>query len=81
MTQVALDCVPESQRKRMIWSSRVFMLIKIIVIFWAFIIESFLPLMFVTHETYRKNINNCIYMISNMKSIKDKPVVIQIYKV
>ena len=47
MTQVALDCVPESQRKRMIWSSRVFMLIKIIVIVWAFIIESFLPLMFV----------------------------------
>ena len=47
MTQVALDCVPESQRKRMIWTSRVFMLIKIIVIFWAFIIESFLPLMFV----------------------------------
>ena len=40
-----------------------------------------LPLMFVTHETYRKNIDNCIIKISNMKSIKDKPVVIQIYKV
>tara|TARA_Y100000590_G_scaffold469312_1_gene656098 strand:+ start:187 stop:1506 length:1320 start_codon:yes stop_codon:yes gene_type:complete len=43
--------------------------------------SNYLPLMFVTHETYRKNINNCIYMISNMESIKDKPVVIQIYKV
>ncbi len=47
MTPVALDCVPENQRHRMIWTSRIFMLIKILVIVWAFIIGSFLPIMFV----------------------------------
>ena len=40
-----------------------------------------LPLMFVTHETYLKNVNNCINKISKMKSVKDKPIVIQLYKV
>ena len=36
MTPVALDCVPEHQRKRMIWTSRIFMAIKsIVIILWA----------------------------------------------
>ena len=47
MTPVALDCVPENQRSKMIWSSRVFILIKLVFILWALSIESFLPLMFV----------------------------------
>jgi fatty acid desaturase len=47
MTPVALDCVPENQRSKMIWSSRIFMFIKILVIVWAVLIESFLPLMFI----------------------------------
>ena len=47
ITQVALDCVPENQRKRMILTSRIYMAIKILVIVWAFIIGSFLPIMFV----------------------------------
>ena len=47
MTPVALDCVPENQRSKMIWSSRVFILIKLVFIMWALSIESFLPLMFV----------------------------------
>ena len=47
MTPVALDCVPENQRSKMIWSSRIFILIKLVFIMWALSIESFLPLMFV----------------------------------
>ena len=40
-----------------------------------------LPIMFTTHETYLKNVNNCIKKIVKMQNVKDKPVVIQIYKV
>ena len=32
-SQVALDCVPENQRGKMIWISRIYMIIKIFVIF------------------------------------------------
>ena len=46
MTPVALDCVPENQRQRMIWTSRIFMGIKVLIILWSYIIGSFLPLMF-----------------------------------
>ena len=47
MTPVAIDCVPENERNKMIWTSRVFIGIKVLVIIWAFIIGSFLPIMFV----------------------------------
>ncbi len=47
MTKVALDCVPENQRSKMIWNSRIYMLIKILIIVWSFKIGSFLPCMFV----------------------------------
>ena len=47
MTPVALDCVPENQRWKMIWNSRFLMLVKILLVSWAFYINSFLPLMFV----------------------------------
>ena len=47
MTPVAKDCVPESQRWKMIWNCRMYMFIKIVLISWAIIIESFLPLMFI----------------------------------
>ena len=47
MTQVAKDCVPESEIPRMIMTSRIYMGIKISVVIWAFLIDSFLPIMFV----------------------------------
>ena len=47
MTPVALDCVPENQRWKMIWNSRFLILVKILLVSWAFYINSFLPLMFV----------------------------------
>ena len=47
MTKVALDCVPENQRYKMIWTSRIYMGIKLIFIVLAYLIGSFLPLMFI----------------------------------
>ena len=44
MTQVAKDCVPEYQRSRMIWTSRLFVLITLGTLYWAYSIGSFLPL-------------------------------------
>ena len=47
MTPIAKDCVPEDQRWKMIWNSRLYMAIKIGIIYWAFHIGSFLPCMFI----------------------------------
>ena len=47
MTPFAKDCVPEDQRWKMIWNSRLYMAIKIGIIYWAFHIGSFLPCMFI----------------------------------
>ena len=47
MTPVAKDCVPENHRWKMIWNSRLLMLVKIILIIWSFYLNSFLPLMFI----------------------------------
>lgn len=47
MTQVAIDCVPESERPRMIWTSRIWVVIILGTIFFAFLIGSFLPIMYV----------------------------------
>lgn len=47
MTPFAKDCVPEDQRWKMIWNSRLYMAIKIGFIYWAFHIGSFLPCMFI----------------------------------
>ena len=44
MTQVAKDCVPESQRPRMIWTSRLFVAIALGTFYWAYAIGSFLPI-------------------------------------
>ena len=44
MTQIAKDCVPESQRPRMIWTSRLFVAIALVTFFWAYTIGSFLPI-------------------------------------
>ena len=44
MTQVAKDCVPESQRPRMIWTSRLFVAIALVTFYWAYTIGSFLPI-------------------------------------
>ena len=46
MTPIAKDCVPESERWKMIWNCRFYMLLKIGIIYWAYSIGSFLPLMF-----------------------------------
>ena len=46
MTPVAKDCVPESERWKMIWNCRLYMAIKIGIIIWAYQIGSFLPCMF-----------------------------------
>mgnify|MGYP001159871739 FL=1 len=47
MTPLALDCVPEKNRKAMIWNSRFLMFTKIFLIIWSIYIHSFLPLMFI----------------------------------
>jgi len=47
MTPVALDCVPKDKRKKMILNSMFLMIVKIVLIVWAFNIKSFLPLMFI----------------------------------
>ena len=44
MTQIAKDCVPESQRPRMIWTSRLFVAIALGTFYWAYAIGSFLPI-------------------------------------
>ena len=44
MTQIALDCVPESQRSRMIWTSRLFLFIAISAFICAYVMGSFLPI-------------------------------------
>ena len=47
MTQVAKDCVPDYQRPRMIWTSRLFVVITLGTLYWAYTIGSFLPIMLV----------------------------------
>ena len=47
MTPIAKDCVPESERWKMIWNCRLYMAIKIGIVFWAYQIGSILPCMFV----------------------------------
>ena len=47
MTVVAKDCVPDRVIPRMILTSRIYILIKIIFVGWSFYIESILPMMFV----------------------------------
>ena len=44
MTQIAKDCVPESKRPRMIWTSRLFVVIFLGILYWAYVIGSFLPI-------------------------------------
>jgi fatty acid desaturase len=46
MTPIAKDCVPESERWKMIWNSRLYMAIKMGIIIWSYQIGSFLPCMF-----------------------------------
>ena len=45
------------------------------------ITKSFIPLIFITHETTYKNIKNSIGKIKKLKDIKDNPIVIQIDRV
>ena len=47
ITPLAIDCVPEKQRWKMIWNSRFLMFTKIFIISWSIYIESFLPCMFI----------------------------------
>ena len=43
--------------------------------------DNILPLIIITHETYLKNINNFVDQIISLNQVKDKPFVMQIYKV
>lgn len=43
--------------------------------------NNILPLIIITHETYLKNINNFVDQIISLNQVKDKPFVMQIYKV
>ena len=45
-TPLMKDCVPENERWKVIWNSRLYMALKIAIIAWAISIQSFLPLMF-----------------------------------
>ena len=47
MTPVAIDCVPQNKRTKMIWNSRFLMLVKFFLLLLAFYTKSFLPLMFI----------------------------------
>ena len=43
-------------------------------------ISDYIPLVFTTHETYFKNMNECIKKISLLEAIKNTPIIIQIEK-
>ena len=58
MTPLALDCVPEQHRPRMVLNSRIFMVSKFLLIIWSFYIESFLPCMFL----FTPNIYGSIFL-------------------
>jgi fatty acid desaturase len=61
MTPVGRDCVPESERGKMIWNSRLYLLVIGGFIIWAFAIHSFLPLMYiVTPQIYGRPLLQCI---------------------
>ena len=47
ITKIAEDCVPESQRSRMIWTSRAFVLIALVSISLSIYLQSFLPILMI----------------------------------